>query len=64
MDLNNAKSLQFAFSLSDVTLYLNASRNLSLTAALQLVFNEYVFSQNRTACSYPKPLLRVTKNPN
>ena len=46
MDLNNAKSLQFAFSLSDVTLYLNASRNLSLTAALQLVFNEYVFSQN------------------
>ena len=29
-----------------MTLYLNASRNLSLTAALQLVFNEYVFSQN------------------
>lgn len=46
MDLNNAKSLQFAFSLSDVTLYLNRSRSLSLTTALQLVFDEYVFSQH------------------
>ena len=46
MDLNTAKSLQVAFSLSDVTLFLNRSRTLSFTTALQLVFNEYVFSQS------------------
>lgn len=69
MDLNNAKSLQFAFSLSDVTLYLNASRNLSLTAALQLVFNEYVFSQNvrltkQNGMLVPEAIAPSYKNPN
>lgn len=46
MDLRNAKSLQFAFSLGDVTLYLDRQRNFALTTAFQIVFDEYVFSNS------------------
>lgn len=46
MDLRNAKSLQFAFSLGDITLYLNHQRNLAFTTAFQIVFDEYVFSNS------------------
>lgn len=48
LDLRNAKSLQFAFSLGDLTLYLNRQRSLAFTTAFQIVFDEYVFSNNIT----------------
>lgn len=46
MNLRNAKSLQFAFSLGDITLYLNRQRSLAFTSAIQIVFDEYVFSNS------------------
>lgn len=44
MDLRNGKSLQWAFSLFDVTVPITDW--FSVTSAIQLVFNEYVFSRN------------------
>lgn len=48
MVLNNMKSLQWAFSLADMTLFLNRSRSLGLSMALQCVFDDYVFGEQVT----------------
>lgn len=52
MDLRSAKSLRFAFSLGDVTLYLDRQRRFALTTALQIVFDEYVFSNDVRLVKY------------
>lgn len=46
MELNNAKSAQWTINVLDVTVWLNQSRTIAFSAGLQLLFNDYVFSEN------------------